>query len=161
MRIQDLPSPGILNNSLRLQREAAIAISAAEITAARTGGTSTSAERLYQFFNSCRNTLTSLRDTVLPTVVTQTASAATPTEVVLTCSEGLNPKIVPAASAFTFSPAKTISGIRIEGLKLIITVTAGVANGNTVAYTKPGVNMLQDAGANEMATFAAKTITVA
>lgn len=54
MRIENLPSPGILAMGVRLRQEATKAISAVEIQAARTpGGEPASAKQLHDFFVAC------------------------------------------------------------------------------------------------------------
>ena len=163
MRVDTLLSPGILSNGIRLRTEMARAISAAEIASAQAAdGKSTLAATLVAFLQDCVAKLpASMRDTVVPPITARTAPAADPKTVTLTFSEGLESDIVPAASAFTFAPAKTISNIVIDGTKCVITVTANVANGDTIAYTQPGTNGLRDPAGNLVASAAATAIVVA
>lgn len=59
MKINDLPSPGLLSNGIKLRVEAAKAISSMQVTAMRTpGGTLASATTLRAFFVACANALT-------------------------------------------------------------------------------------------------------
>lgn len=162
MRLESLPSPGMLSMGIKLQSEAAKAISSVEIFAARNGGTSGSATQLHAFFTACATAIASLRDLTAPTVTArnQTTGALT---VRLTTSEPLDPRIIPPTTAFVTSPARTITGIEIAGNQLLVTYTgASLANGNTIAYTQPtGANKLQDAGGNLLASFTAQAIVVA
>lgn len=163
MRVDTLLSPGVLSNGIRLRTEAARAISAAEIASSQAGdGRSTLAQTLVLFFQDCVSKLpASMRDSIAPTITARTAPAATPKIVTMTFSEGLEQDIVPDASAFTFAPAKTISNIVVDGTKVIITVTANVANGDTIAYAQPGTNGLRDPAGNLVASAAATAIVVA
>lgn len=163
MRVEDLASPGILTNGIRLRQEAARAISSAELASAREGsGKSSTATLLAAFFQDCVAKLpVAMRDNVVPTITARTAPAADPKTVTLTFSEGLQDDIVPAASAFTFAPAKTISSISIAGTKVTIVVTANVANGDTIAYAQPATNGLRDEAQNLVASSAATAIVVA
>jgi hypothetical protein len=161
MRVENLPSPGTLSNSIYLRTAAAKAISNAEVVAGRSGGTTSTANTLHTFFTACATAVAGLRDLVAPTITARTAPVAAANVVTLTCSEGLDPTVVPAAAAWTFSPARTVTKTEIVGNRLILTVNLAVANGNTVAYTAPGTNALRDAGGNLLATFAAQAIVVA
>lgn len=159
MRIETLLSPGQLSQGIRLRTIAAQAISQVEITSAHyPGGLSGQATQLAAFFTDCASKLAAIRDVTAPTVASQVGSIANKT-VTLTMSEGLDKTVVPAPSAFVFSPVKTISSIVIVGKTVTITTTAAVANGNTVTYTKPGTNGLRDPGGNLVATTGALSIT--
>lgn len=161
MRIESLPSPGLLSNSIDLRSAAARAISNIEITAGRSGGTTSNANVLHNFFTACATAVASLRDLVAPTVTAR--NQVTGTNVIrLTTSEGLDPTVIPALTSFVTSPARTITAIEVQGNQLLVTYTgASLANGNTIAYTAPGSNALRDPAGNQLATFAAQAITVA
>ena len=87
------------------------------------------------------------------------------TAVVLTFDEELDTSHVPAATAFTFSPVKTISGVTVSGTTVTLAVGAAFSSSDTitVAYTQPAAarstTRLQDAAGNEVATFAAQSVT--
>lgn len=163
MRIETLPSPGMLSMGIRLQSAAAQAISSVEIFAARSGtATSPQATKLHAFFTACATAIASLRDLVLPTVSSRTQPTGV-NRVTITTSEGLDPRIIPPLTSFVTVPARTITAIEIVGNTILIDYD-GVAlvNANTIAYTQPGgANKLQDPGGNLLATFAAAAITVA
>jgi hypothetical protein len=161
MRVETLPSPGILSMGIRLRTEAAKAISAVEIFSDRSGGTSGSATQLHTFFTACATAIASLRDTTAPTVVSRTQATGA-NRIVITTSEGLDPRIIPPLTSFVTSPARTITGVTIEGTRVLVDYTgASLANGNTIAYTQPtGLNKLQDPGGNLLATFTAAAIVV-
>lgn len=162
MNLQNLPTPGFLSNGYNLRQQAASAISTVEITAARTpGGLTSGANRLHTFFTACAAAVAGLRDVTVPNGGAASAKAGALKQVFITFAEGLNDKIVPAAAAFTFSPTKTVSKVEVVGTQVVLTVTADVAAGNTVTYTQPAVNRLQDPAGNEVATTAALSITVA
>lgn len=163
MRDTSLPSPGILSNGFLIRREAAKAISAVEIASRHTaGGKVSSANKLHAFFTACAAAVASMRDTVVPTVVSRTAAAATPTVVRVKFSEGIDKNFLPATSSLVFNPVKTITALEVQGDTLVITTSAAVANGNTLAYTKPGSGAtLRDLGGNEVASWAAAAVTVA
>ena len=162
MRLESLPSPGMLSMGIRLQTEAAKAISSVEIFAARNGGTSGTATRLHAFFTACATAIASLCDLTAPTVTARNQTAGS-NVIRMTTSEPLDPRIIPDLTSMVTSPARTITRIYIEGTVLNVEYSgAPLANGNTIAYTQPsGANKLQDNGGNLLASFAAQTITVA
>lgn len=161
MRVETLPTPGMLSMGIRLRTEASKAISSVEIFAGRNGGTSGAATQLHAFFTACATAIASLRDLVAPTVVSRTGTTGV-NRVVITTSEALDPRIIPPLTAFVTSPVRTITDISIDGLKINVDYD-GVAlvNANTIAYTQPGTaNKLQDLGGNLLASFTASAITV-
>jgi hypothetical protein len=162
MRVESLPSPGLLSNGIRLQTEASKAISSIEIFAARTGGTNGSATRLHAFFTACATAIAALRDNTVPTVTARNQTTGA-NVIRMTTSEPLDPKVIPDLSSMVTAPARTITRISIEGSQLLVEYTgASLANGNTIAYTQPsGANKLQDNGGNLLASFAATAIVVA
>lgn len=161
MRVETLPSPGLLSNSIGLRSTAARAISMVEVTAGKTpGGKTSGANLLHTFFTACATAVAGLRDVTAPTVVSITQPLGVNT-ITITLSEGLRPDIIPALTSFVTSPARTITGISVVGVTVVITYS-GVAltNGQTIAYTAPGTNDLQDPAGNILATFAATAIVV-
>ncbi len=99
-------------------------------------------------------------DAIAPAFASAQVTDASPTVIVITFTETLA-AFTPATSAFTVSGGKTISGVSRSGATISLTVNSAYAYGDviTVAYTKPGTNMLQDAAGNETATFAAQSVT--
>lgn len=164
MRIENLPSPGIISTSEQLRREAARAISYVETVAAVTqGGKVSSAKSLSTFFAACKSAADAVADTTAPTITARAISAAAPDQIKLTMSEPLNATVVPANSAFTLaSPAKTVKSIQISQNVVTITVTAAYTPGDTaptVAYTAPGTNALRDVSGNLLASSGATVIS--
>lgn len=162
MRVETLPSPGMLSMGIKLQSEAAKAISSVEIFAARNGGTSGSATRLHAFFTACATAIASLRDLTVPTVSARNQTTGA-NVIRMTTSEPLDPRIIPDLTSMVTAPARTITRISIEGSLVLVEYSgASLANGNTIAYTQPsGANKLQDNGGNLLASFTAQAIVVA
>jgi exosome complex RNA-binding protein Rrp42 (RNase PH superfamily) len=152
----------MLSMGIKLQTEAAKAISSVEIFAARNGGFSGSATKLHAFFTACAAAVASLRDTAVPTVSARNQTTGA-NVVRLTTSEPLDPKVIPPLTSFVTAPARTITDIHIEGNVVYVEYTgASLVNANTIAYTQPGgANKLMDNGGNLLATFAATAIVVA
>lgn len=163
MRLETLPSPGMLSMGTRLQSAAAQAISSVEIFAARSGtATSGAATQLHVFFTACATAVAALRDLVAPTVTARNQTTGV-NQVRITTSEPLNDHIIPPLTSFVTAPVRNITAVEIVG-NLVLVSYDGVAltNGNTIAYTQPGgANKLQDAGGNLLATFVASAIVVA
>lgn len=162
MRLETLPSPGMLSMGIRLQTEAAKAISSVEIFASRNGGTSGSATQLHTFFTACATAIAALRDLAVPTVTARNQTTGVQL-VRLTTSEPLDPRIIPPLTSFVTAPARTITGIEIVGNQVRVSYTGtALLNSETIAYTQPGgLNKLQDAGGNLLASFTAQAIVVA
>lgn len=162
MRVESLTSPGMLSMGIKLQTEAAKAISSVEIFAARNGGTSGSATKLHSFFTACATAIASLRDLTVPTVTARNQTTGA-NVIRLTTSEPLDPRIIPNLTNFVTVPARTITGISIEGNVVFVEYSgASLANGNTIAYTQPaGANKLQDNGGSLLASFTAQAVVVA
>ena len=162
MRLETLPTPGMLSMGISLRTEASKAISAVEIFAGRNGGTSGAATQLHTFFTACATAIAALRDLTAPTVSSRTGATGI-NRVTITTSEPLDPRIIPPFTSFVTAPVRTITNVTIVGNTILVDYD-GVAlvNTNTIAYTQPGgLNKLQDAGGNLLATFAAAAITVA
>lgn len=156
-----LPSPGLIPNGPKVRTELARAISYVEVVGGMQGGKLAQAKTLDTFLVAARAAIASFIDTVVPTYVSSLITNTARTKLVLTFSEALDPAHVPAASAFTTSPARTISAVEVVGTKVHLTVTAAfVAGATTVAYTKPGSgSVLKDLSGNDVATFAAQSVT--
>lgn len=160
MKLDGLPSPGLLAGGLRLQTESIRAISYVEVMAALKGGTTEQAKTLDTFWTACKAAVAAFIDSVVPTYASGLITAATPKQLVLTYSEPLDPTVVPAASSFVSVPAKTFSSVVIQGSTVILTASAAYAAGAvTVTYTQPGTNGLRDLSGNLAATHTASAVT--
>jgi len=164
MRIENLPSPGMLSNGIALQQHAMKAISAVEILAGMGAGKSSAAKPLSDFFTACVAALSTFLDVTVPTVLTRAIDTVTkPDTVRIRHSEGLDPKFVPAPAAFVIAGvAKTVSKVCVDGPDVILTVTVPFVAGNapTVAYTQPGAGSnLRDLSGNLVASYTAAAIT--
>lgn len=166
MRIENLPSPGLLSNAIELRSAAARAISNIEITAGRNAGITSGANALHTFFTACATAVASLRDLVAPTVVSRIAPAGQ-NILTITFSEGLDRDYLPATTAFTIAgaPANSITKVEVSGTRLLLTGNVNFVPGtHTVAYTKPtGASALplRDPAGNEVAAFTAAAIAAA
>lgn len=163
MRVDTLPSPGLLSNGIRIRIEAAKAISAVEINAGvpANGGKATGAKPLSDFFTACAAALATFVDAVVPTVSTRTISASFPKRITLKMSEGLDPKFIPATTAFAVTTqVRTVDKITVDGPFVHVDVTvAFVAGAVNIAYTQPGTNNLRDLSGNLLANFTAAAVT--
>lgn len=164
MRVDTLPSPGLLSNGIRLRIEAAKAISAVEIVAANpgAGGRTSTAKTLDDFLVACRAAIAGFIETVAPTVVSRAIRARFPSQLLITHSEGLDPKFVPAPSAFAITgQTRTITRVEVDGPFVILTVSAPFAAGAvSVAYTQPGAaTNLRDQSGNLLASYTAQAVT--
>lgn len=153
MKINDLLSPGVLANGIKLRIEAAKAIGSIEVTAMRTpGGKYPGAKTLADFFTDCASQLSSLYETTAPTITAQVASSAT--TIKLTFSEAMDETVLPDVSAFA-GTGNTITGLAWgsggDAGKLILTGT-GFAAAGPLVYTKPAVSYLRDRAGNALAT---------
>ena len=159
MRIETLPSPGLLSNGIGLRREAAKAISQIEITAGRTpGGKTINAKSLYDFFVAAAGSVSTLYDV---TAATFTGVASSATKIVLTFSETMDLSVTPSHTAFAIS-GDTITaaewGSGGDAGKLVLTGT-GFEAAESLAYTKPASNYLRDRAGNAVATAAAVVLS--
>jgi hypothetical protein len=164
MRVDSLPSPGDLSNSILLRREAAKAISSVEITSVNyPGGLSGQATKLHGFFTGCAATLAALRDVTAPTIVAVNRPASEPGVLRVRFSEAMDESVLCAASAFVCIPADTLLDIAWtvgRDDELVVRALDGSFAGVTnLAYTQPGVNQLRDRGGNLVATDATTPIT--
>lgn len=167
MRVASLLSPGQLSMGVKLRTEAAKAISAVQMAAARTpGGKTRSAITLAAFFTDCASKLTPLTDGTAPTNTTRVVENAAPTKIVLAFSEPMDQTVAPLPSAFAVTgTTRTVTavawGTAGNAGKLEVTVNTAFANGNTIniAYTKPAANFLRDPAGNALAAFTAAAVT--
>lgn len=163
MKNDALVSPGFISNGPRLRQEAIKAISYVEVMADLVSPAKPEqAKTLDTFFVACRTAISGLIDSTVPTFVSAEVDlGVNAKQLVITFSEALDPTVVPAGSAFTSDPAKTISKVEVVGNTVILTVTANyVAGATTIAYTQPGTNALRDLSGNLLATFTAQSVTI-
>lgn len=150
MRETTLPSPGMLTWGHQLRRLCAIVISSVEIAARHNAnGKAPQAKVLTTFFTACNTAMATYVDSTAPTVVSRVRTAVN--TVVITFSEALK-NVTPANAAFVFSPVRAVTAVAVSGTTVTITATGAVA-GDTVTYTQPGTNQLQDGTGNLVATF--------
>jgi hypothetical protein len=165
MRVETLPSPGLLSNGIRIRIEAAKAISAVEINAGIpvNGGKSSSAKPLSDFFTACVAALSTLLDVTAPAIATLSATASNPLRIVLAYGEGLSKAFVPDVTDFAVTvQARTVTKVEIDGPFVYLTLNAPlVAGAVSVAYTQSGTvaKRLQDASLNQAASFTATAVT--
>lgn len=164
MRVETLPSPGLLSNGIRIRIEAAKAISAVEINAGipANGGKSSTAKPLSDFFTACAAALSTFLDVTAPTNTARTISPSTPSRLTLAFSEGLDPKFVPTGAAFAVAgQVKTVTKVTVDGPLVHLDVnTPFVAGAVTVAYTQPGAaTNLRDLSGNLVANITASAVT--
>ena len=108
-------------------------------------------------------TVTNNVNLVNPVYVSSVIENATPTVLSMTYSLTLA-NLVPAVSAFTVivnSVSRTVASVIISGTQVQLTLSSQVNYGDvvTVAYTKPGVNMLQTASGGQAVTITAQNVT--
>lgn len=151
MKINDLLTPGVLSNGIKLRIEAAKAIGSLEVTAMRTPGNKvSSAKVLADFFTDCASKLSTLYETVVPTVTARVATSAT--VLTLTFSEAMDTTVIPSMSAFAITGDTFTSAVWSDSTHLAITGT-GFAAAESLTYTKPAVSYLRDLAGNAVATF--------
>lgn len=161
MRVASLPSPGLLSNGIRTRIELAKAISAVEIQAGYNSGKASAAKSLDNFLVACRTAIASFIETVAPTLASAAIGLNNTKRIVLTFSEGIDKRFVPAVGAFAIAgQVKAVTKVTIDGPFVYLDVaTDFVAGAVTVAYTKPGTDQLRDLSGNEVATFGATAVT--
>lgn len=157
MKINALPSPGLLSNGIKIRVEAAKAISSVEVTGMRTpGGKVSTAATLKTFFDACSTALDSFVDTTVPTMAGATGVAASATKITIDfVGTDMDESVVPLAADFAVDNGGTVTsvawGTAGDAGKLVLTGT-GYAAGDTVTYTKPSVNALRDLVGNQIAS---------
>lgn len=165
MRVETLPSPGLLSNGIRIRIEAAKAISAVEINAGipANAGKARNAKNLADFFAACSAAVTPYLETTAPTIVSRVISPSNNKRLTLVYSEGLDPAHVPAVGAFAITgQVRTVTKVTIDGPFVHLDVSAAFAAGAvSVAYAQPatGATRLQDPSNNQAASFTATAVT--
>lgn len=162
MRVDTLPSPGLLHMGHQIRTQMARTISGIEIVAGVSGGKASSAAQLTVFLNACVAAIAGFVDVVVPTITARVIPASAPNKLFISASEALDPQFVPTPAAFTIAGvAKTVSKVEIDGPFIILTVSAPWVAGNvsTVAYTQPGATTnIRDLSGNLLASFTAAAI---
>lgn len=100
-------------------------------------------------------------DNLAPSFVSAQVANAAPTVIVATMNEALATS-TPPTSAFSVSGGKTVSGVVVDGLTLLVTVNAPYAYGDTITltYAQPGTSpRLQDAAGNATGSFGPVSVT--
>ena len=162
MRVDSLPSPGLLHMGMQIRTQMAQTISGIEIVAGATGGKASQASQFDLFLQACRTAIAGFIEVVVPTVSSRAIRASEPNKLYITASEGLDPKFTPLPAAFTIAGVtKVVQKVEIDGPFIILTVTVPWVFGNvsTVAYTQPGATTnARDLSGNLLASFAAQAI---
>ena len=165
MRVETLPSPGLLSNGIRIRIEAAKAISSVEINAGIpvNAGKASSAKPLSDFFTACAAALSTFLDVTAPTVAARSATPTATKRIVLTHSEGLSIKNVPDLTDFVVTgQVRTVEKVTIDGPFVYVDVTVALAAGAvSIAYTQSATvsKRLQDESGNQVASYAATAVT--
>lgn len=165
MRVETLPSPGLLSNGIRIRIEAAKAISAVEINAGipANGGKSSTAGPLKAFFDACSASIASIVDVTVPAIAARSVTPSAPSRIVLTYSEGLDKGHVPVPADFAVTvQARTVTKVTIDGPFVFLDLSAPlVAGAVSIAYTQnaSATLRLQDETGNQAASFTATAVT--
>jgi hypothetical protein len=165
MRLDALPSPGQLNNAIRLQIEMVKAISFVQQMAAipANSGKATSAKPLTDFLTAASAALSGFVDTTAPTVLSRSIVPSNSKRITLVFSEGLDPKKLPDLTDFLIAgQARTVSKVTIDGNAVHVDVTAAFTAGSVlIAYNESGTadKRLQDFAGNRVLSFAATAVT--
>ena len=97
-------------------------------------------------------------DTTPPSLTTAEVNA---TSLVLTYDEALDAASVPATTDFaidTSGAAQSVGVVAVSGTTLTLTLSPGVANGDTVSYTA-NVTPIQDLAGNDAASLVGQAVT--
>ena len=165
MRVETLPSPGLLSNGIRIRIEAAKAISAIEINAGIpvNAGKASSAGPLKGFFDACSAAVAGFVDVTVPAIVARSATPSATSRIVLTYGEGLDKGHVPAVGDFAVTvQARTVTKVTVDGPFVFLDLSAPlVAGAVSVAYTQnvSATLRLQDETGNEAVSFTATAVT--
>ena len=165
MRVETLPSPGLLSNGIRIRIESAKAISAVEINAGIpvNAGKSSTAGPLKAFFDACSAAVAVLVDVTVPTIVARSVTPSAASRIVLTYDEGLDKGHVPLVTDFAITvQARTVTKVTVDGPFVFLDLSAPlVAGAMSVAYTQnvSSALRLQDETGNEAVSFTATAVT--
>lgn len=155
MRMDTLPSPGVLGNSYSLLKETVKAISQIEVAAGFNGGKAKEAASLDAFLVAARSAISTFIDIVAPTVTTRVRTAVN--TATITFNEALDPSTSVPLTSIAFSPARTVTAIVVTGSTMVVTATGVIAT-DTVTYTPP-VGASADLGVKDKAGNKALTFT--
>lgn len=157
MRVDTLPSPGRLSQGIVLRTVMSKAISAVEINAGQSGGTSILATQLDAFLVACRSAIAAFVNTVAPTRVSQTINLSRPRRITIRTSAELDKGFVPPTTAFAIQTG-TIIRVELDGPDIILHLQGDLTSTvNTVAYTQPGAaTNVRGLNAIALASFAAQ-----
>jgi hypothetical protein len=165
MRVNDLPSAGLLSNGTRIRIEAAKAISAVQINAgiAANAGKSSNAKQLSDFFTACGAAISTFIETTAPVIAARSISQSNTKRITLTYSEGLDKTHVPDVTDFAIAgQVRPVTKVTIDGPFVHLDVATAFATGAvTVAYTQSATvsKRLQDISTNQAASFGATAVT--
>jgi uncharacterized repeat protein (TIGR02059 family) len=103
-------------------------------------------------------------DTTAPSFVSAEVGSQGFDTLVITMDETLLATSVPATTAFAVDDgaANAVTNVSISGRYVILTLTNTIDIGDTVtvAYTKPGSNVLQDLNNNETDSWTAESVSI-
>lgn len=164
MKLDTLPSPGLIPSGMALRSYMTKAVSYVEVMADLKGGTTEQATTLDAFLAATRSAIAAYKDVAAPTLVSGLLTRSVNDKLlVLTLSEAIDPTIVPAAGSFAVALDATpnvVTAVAVRGQTVSLTLTAAVTAGAlTVAYTQPGTNALRDLSGNLLASFTAAAVT--
>lgn len=161
MKLDFLPSPGLIPNGPRLQAEMTRACSYVQVMASLKGGLTEQAQTLDSFCAAVQAAIIGFRDITLPAYVSGSFGvAANPKRVVLVYSEPLDSTVKPPPGSWALSQGGAVVAAVIEGSRVILTTTTALTNvATTVTYTKPAVNGIRDGSQNQVATHSLSTVT--
>jgi hypothetical protein len=165
MRLDALPSPGQLNNAIRLQIEMVKAISFVQQMAAipANSGKATSAKPLTDFLTAASTAISGFLDTSAPLMLSRSIVPSNSKRITLVFTEGLDPKKLPDLADFvTTGQVRTVSKVTIDGNAVHVDVTVAFTAGSvTIAYVESGTadKRLQDFAGNRVGSFSGFVVT--
>lgn len=161
MKLDFLPSPGLIPNGPRLQAEMTKACSYVETMASMKGGLTEQANTLDSFCFAVQSAIIGFRDIGAPVYAGGAFGvAADPKKITLTYSEPLDQTVLPAKGSWVVSQGGAVSAVSIVGSTVVLTMTTALTNvATTVTYTKPAVNGLRDGSQNQVATHGPSVVT--
>ncbi len=108
-----------------------------------------------------RDVLIGESDVTAPLLTGVSISAQQPNRIVVQYNETLSISNLPAISAFNIS-TKTISAVSISGTQVYVDVSTPFSGGqtDTISYTQPASNALQDAAGNKSVSFSTQSFSL-
>lgn len=161
MKLDFLPSPGLIPNGPRLQAEMTKACSYVETMASMKGGLTEQAQTLDAFCFAVQSAIIGYRDIGGPVYAGGAFSVAANSKLItLTYSEPLDQTVLPAAGSWVVTQGGAVKSVSIVGSTVVLTMTTALTNiGTSVTYTQPGVNGLRDGSQNLVATHGPSVVT--